>query len=141
MSKKTLYLIGFSLAVLLALSFLIHTISKKSSGADTTEVIAAIKELPESINKNSLSVISLPDLQQYHYQSIDQEKRIVLEVRMQAPLSDGISNKDTLVLHEPMEGESVYEWEQNNMKFRIFGTYSIKELKNSAKSIRVNDYE
>lgn len=142
MSKKYFCFIGLFLAACLILSFFNQNHSEKyNPDNDTTEILATITELPEVISKNSLSVISLPGWQQCHYQSVDQKKRIVLEIRLQTSSPEDLSDKDAFALHKPTQEESVYEWEQSHMKCRLFGSFSENTLKKISNSVQVHAYE
>ena len=135
------------------------------SSNTNTSVRASINVLPECISTERVNLISMPDRQQYCYQSEDGSARIVLEVQTKnqdtidadqkkdisiGKVSGisylyaggeisyyGVSSNDMNHLLKPEQGERVLEWSAQGVDIRIYGSFSEEELLAAAESVEV----
>lgn len=130
-----------------------------------TSVSASINSLPGSLDSDHVKLISMPGRQQYCYQSVDGNSRMVLEVQAKNQdtistdektdvkvgrstgvsylYSDGeislygVNENDMGHLLTPENGERVLEWSDQDLDFRLYGMFTEDELLTSAESVEV----
>lgn len=141
MRRKTIYYMGLLIFILV---FLTNCNSKSSEdheeNADITKLQADIAKLPNILSRDSIKIIIMSGQQQYRYQSIVGEERLILEIRTQTSDTETVTEADTSVLYKPEVGESIFEWTQDNLECRLFGTFSEAELQEISESVQVKSH-
>ncbi len=105
---------------------------------DISTLQADIGTLPDSISRESMKMINAPWKQQYCYGSIvdDGTERVILELSL---ISDDSTDeyRDESAFYEPTSDEVIYEWTQDGVACRLFGTFTEEQLENIAESVKV----
>ena len=137
--KKMKYLIGFlCLAGFLLLLF--FTLQNQDFKKETsiTNLQADLGWMPDSLSRDSIRIICATSIQQYRYQSIDGKERIVFEIAVENANKKKEDKKASEAFYEPQISENSYEWSEDKLDYRLFGTFSSTELEKIAESVKVN---
>ncbi len=112
--------------------------SDQNDEMDISILQADIGTLPDSISRESVKMINAPWKQQYCYIGIKEDgtERVVLELSLIS--SDNEEEyRDESAFYESASDEAIYEWTQDGVACRVFGTFTEEELKNIAESVKV----
>lgn len=145
MRKKCIVLLGGVLMLVAVVSISVMNGEKVNSKdvnvSSQTALCANIMELPGTLSEEDVQVITLPEHQQYSYRKNDGTERLTLDVMTEEhDCSTQIIVGDNFIC-EPEKDDSVWEWMQNGMKCRLFGTFTEEELKQTSKNVWVGKNE